>query len=121
MSLDTNNITFENYTGLKDMEMLNAINISIDLSLPYNLNAYMPVGISNADNSQTMDTSMFNIKESSDTIYKQFINTNSKVILKGNCAVANRTIHKIDLKLSSNKTYKSDIYKTVIKFEAEQK
>ena len=110
-----------NYTGLEDIEMLNAINISIDSSLPYNLNVYMPVGISNADNSQTMDTSMFNIKESSETKYKQFVNTSSKVVLKDNCAAGNRMTHKIDLKLASNQAHKADVYKTVIKFEAEQK
>ena len=78
LSLDTNSITFEGYSGVGDVEMLGEVNLTINSSLPYQLNAYMPVGISNADNSQTLDTSMFNIKESSDTIAYAFLNRDLK-------------------------------------------
>ena len=44
-----------------------------------------------------------------------------KLVLKDNCDAENDLTHNIDLKLKGNLVYEADIYKTVIKFEAEQK
>ena len=121
MSLDTNSITFDGYSGVDAMEMLSAVNISINSSLPYDLNAYIPAEITNADGSSTIDFDILNIKESSESTYQQFADTTNKVVLKSDCAKGNGNIHNIDLKLDSNAAHKADIYKTVIKFEAEQK
>ena len=121
MSLDTNSVVFEDYSGTEDMEMLNAVNITINSSLPYSLNAYMPIGISNSDNSLSMNMNTLNIRESSETNYQVFTSTTDKVVLKDNCADGSSNNHSIDLKLASNLAHQADIYKTVIKFEAEQK
>ena len=121
LSLDTNSITFENYSGVEDLEMLGAVNISINSSLPYQLNAYMPSEISNSDKSQTLPIDILNIKDASESDYKQFANTTDKIVLKDGCTKGNDKVHTIDLKLASNQAHKADIYKTVIKFEAEQK
>ena len=121
MSLDTNSVTFDGYSGVDAMEMLSAVNISINSSLPYDLNAYIPAEITNADGSSTIDFDILNIKESSESTYQQFADTTNKVVLKSDCAKGNGNIHNIDLKLDSNAAHKADIYKTVIKFEAEQK
>lgn len=121
LSLNTNNVTFENYSGVEDMEIPNAINISINSSLPYSLNAYIPSEIQNSNKSETMPIDMFNIKEGSQTNYKQFANTIDRIVLKDNCDSGNNNIHNIDLKLASNQAHKPDVYKTTIKFEAVQK
>ena len=121
MSLSTNSVTFENYSGVEDLEILDAVNITVNSSLPYSLNAYMPTLMSNADGSNTMDVNILNIRENTETSYKQFANTTDKVVLKDDCDAGNNNIHNIDLKLSGNNLHKADVYKTVIKFEAEQK
>ena len=121
MSLSTNSVTFENYSGVEDLEMLDAVNITVNSSLPYSLNAYMPSLISNSDGSNTMDANILNIRDNSKSNYSQFINTTDKVVLKDDCEAGDNNIHNIDLKLSGNNLHKADVYKTVIKFEAEQK
>ena len=50
-----------------------------------------------------------------------FIEDTDKIVLKKDCVSGNDINHSIDLKLDSSDAYIPDIYKTVIKFEAEQK
>ena len=121
MALSTNTITFENYSGVDDLEQSNAIKISINSSLPYQLNSYLVSEMQNADGAKIIDKDRLNIKDSSDIDYKKFITINDKLVLKDNCNAGNDLSHYIDLKLSGGEAYTADIYKTVIKFEAEQK
>lgn len=121
ISLDTNSITFEEYSLAEDIEKLNALNISVESSLPYSLNAYMPTGIYNSDMSKNLPINTLNIKESSDSTYKHFLNTRDKLVLKDNCSEGKNKIHSIDLKLSASNSQKVDVYKAVLKFEVEQK
>ena len=121
MSLDTNSITFEDFSGIEDMIKENAVNISVNSSLPYQLNAYLPVEIQNSDKSNTMDKSILNIKENSESNYQVFPNAVDKVVLKDNCPAGNDLIHGVDIKLKGGIAHEKDVYKTTIKFEAEQK
>lgn len=121
MSLSTNSITFDDFSGVEDMVKENAVNISINSSLPYQLNAYLPTEIQNADKSNTMDKDILNIKENSENEYKTFDNTIDKVVLKDNNQAGNDLIHGIDIKLKGGIVHKKDVYKTTIKFEVEQK
>ena len=121
LSLDTNSVTFEDFSGVEDMVKTNAVNISINSSLPYQLNAYLPVEIQNSDKSNVMDKSILNIKENSEADYKEFANINEKVVLKDNCPAGNDLVHGVDLKLVGGIAHEKDVYKTTIKFEAEQK
>ena len=121
MSLSTNSITFEDFSGVEDMEKANAVNIAISSSLPYQLNAYLPVGIQNADKSNVMNKSILNIKENNESTYQTFANTADKMILKDNCLAGNDLIHGVDIKLKGGIAHEKDVYKTTIKFEAEQK
>ena len=121
MSLNTNSITFEDFSGTEDMVKDNAINIRINSSLPYSLNAYLPVEIQNSDKTNTMDKSILNIKENSETIYQTFINSTDKIVLKDNNTAGNDLVHGIDIKLKGGIAHEKDVYKTIIKFEAEQK
>ena len=121
MSLNTNSVTFENYNNTEDMEKLGAVNITVSSSLPYDLNAYMPNGISNLDGTKTMDSNLLNIRDDSTSTYKPFIGIDTKVILKEDCNAGNNNLHTIDFKLNGSQSHDADIYRTVIKFEAQQK
>lgn len=121
MSLDTNSITFEDFSGVEDTLLSNAINVSVNSSLPYSLNAYLPTEIQNNDKTNTMDKSILNIKENTEGTYKSFNNINEKVVLKDNNPAGNDLSHGIDFKLNGNIAHKKDVYKTTIKFEVEQK
>ena len=121
MALDTNSITFEDFSGIEDMEKLNALNITINSSLSYQINAYLPAEIQNSDKSVTMDKSILNIKESSETAYQTFINTTDKIVLKDNCSAGNQLTHGVDLKLAGGIAHEKDVYKAIIKIEVEQK
>ena len=121
MSLSTNNITFDNFSGVEDMKLDNAINISINSSLPYQLNSYLLSEIENSDKSNRIEKDLLNIKSNIDNNYKTFNNINEKLILEDDCRAGNNKSHSIDLKLKGSQAHKADIYKTVIKFEAEQK
>ena len=121
MSLDTNSVTFENYNNTEDIEKLGAVNITVSSSLPYDLNAYMPSGISNADGTKTMDSNLLNIREDSTSSYKPFVGVDTKISLKEDCSAGNNNIHTIDFKLNGSQSYDVDVYRTVIKFEAQQK
>lgn len=121
MSLSTNSITFEDYSGVNEIEKLNALTLSINSSLAYDLNAYLVGNIQNADGSKQIDIDRLNIKDNTDVNYKEFARVDQKLTLKDNCSAGNNLTHNIDLKLKGGNAYEADIYKTVIKFEAEQK
>ena len=120
MNLSTNSITFEDFSGVEDMIKENAVNISINSSLPYNLNAYLATEIQSSDKSNTMNKDILSIKDNSETDYQTFTNTIDKVVLKSNCNSGNDKQHDINLKLNGGIAHKKDVYKTTIKFEAEQ-
>lgn len=103
------------------MEKPNALEISINSSLPYDLNAYLQTEIKGSENSNTMDMDILKIKDNSKDNYQSFANTTDKVILDEDCASGNYISHNIDLKLESSNAYSVDVYKTTIKFEAVQK
>ena len=121
MSLDTNSISFEDFSGIEDVIKENAVNITINSSLPYKINAYLPLEIQNADNTKTMDLSILNIKENSESNYQTFSNTTDKIVLKDNCSAGNQLTHGVDLKLAGGIAHEKDVYKATIKLEAEQK
>ena len=121
MSLDTNQISFDDFSGIEDVVKENAVNISINSSLPYQLNAYLPSEIQNSDKSVAMDKSILNIKENSQSNYQTFTNTTDKIILKDNCSAGNYLTHGVDLKLAGGIAHEKDVYKATIKLEAEQK
>ena len=121
MSLSTNSITFNDFSGVNDMELNNAVNISINSSLPYQLNSYLLSEIENSDKSSRIEKDLLNIKVNDDSDYKTFADINEKLVLEDGCDAGNNKSHSIDLRLKGSQAHKADIYKTVIKFEAEQK
>lgn len=121
LSLDTNSITFEDFSGVEDIEKLNVVNITVNSSLPYELNSYLETEIQNADATKTMDKSVLNIKSSVDSDYKEFVTVGNKLMLADNQIAGNDIKHSVDLKLKGSLAHKADVYKTVIKFEVKQK
>lgn len=120
MSLSTNSITFDEFSGAENLELKNALNIFISSSLPYNLNASLPTDIYNSNKTDSLPKNIINIKEDSNRDYKAFSNLNDKIILKENNPSGNNIKHIVDLMLSGGITHKKDVYKAVIKFEAVQ-
>ena len=121
MSLDTNSISFEDFSGIEDVVKENVVNVTINSSLPYQLNAYLPAEIQNTDKTKTLDKSILNIKENSESNYQTFSNTTDKIVLKDNCSAGNYLTHGVDLKLAGGIAHEKDVYKATIKLEAEQK
>ena len=121
MSLDTNQISFDDFSGIEDVEKTNAVNITINSSLPYQLNAYLLTEIQNADKNKTMDKEILQLKENSESDYQYFQNINEKMILKDNCPSGNDLSHNLDIMLNGGLAFEKDVYKATIKLEAEQK
>lgn len=121
LSLDTNSITFENYSGVEDMEKLNAINLTVSSSLPYEVNSYLATEMQNANKNETLDKNILHVKESSQSVYKQFANTTDAIRLLDNQIAGNDNVHSVDLKLATSLAYKADVYKATLKFEVNQK
>lgn len=120
ISLDTNSIMFDDFTGVDDKELLKAVNLNVSSSLPYNIGAYLESEIYNEDKSLFIDKEYLNIKESSESDYKMFRSTNEKIILKDNCSAGDSINHSIDLILRGSQMYKADVYRSTIKFEVSQ-
>lgn len=121
INLSTNNITFEDFSGVAPIEKTNALNITVNSSLPYELNAYLPNDIQNATKDAVIPKETLKIKESSESGYKEFTALNTKLTLKDNNPAGNDKVHTIDLKLDTNLAHKADVYKATVKFEAQQK
>lgn len=121
LSLDTNSIRFENFSGVDDMEKLNAVNLTVSSSLPYKINAYLTSEIQNADKTNIMDRNILSIKANNKSTYNTFIGTVRPIVLLDDQLAGNDIVHGIDFKLKGNIGHKKDVYKTVIKFEVEQK
>ena len=99
LSLDTNHLTFEDFSGVEDMEKLNAVNLTISSSLPYQVNAYLSSEIQNSDKSNTMNKSIFNIKANSELVYEEFTDIVNPIVLLDNQSKGNGIVHGVDMKL----------------------
>ena len=121
LSIDTNNIIFNDVDAIEDTEKLNAVNLSVISSLPYKINAYLEEEIYNNDKSEMLDKSVLNIKANVADAYKIFTDLSSPLTLLDNQDSGMNNSHIVDLKLVFNSVPKADVYNTVIKFEVEQK
>lgn len=124
LSLDTNSVTFEDFSGVVDMEKPNAVNLTVSSSLPYKVDAYLATDIQNATKDKTMDKEILKIKanKSLESEYKSFTDVNiTPITLLDDQISGNDVVHGIDLKLVGGEAFKKDVYKTTIKFEVGQK
>ena len=120
MTLSTNSIIFDEFSGTEDMEKLNAVDVTVDSSLPYRLNSYLMSEIKNENGTNIIPKELFNIKINGENDYKAFANINEKLVLKEDCPRGENR-YGIDLILKGSLTHEVDVYKATIKFEAEQK
>ena len=121
LSLSSNSITFKDFNGTEDLELNGVIEMTVDSSLPYEINAYLEEEIQNADKTAIMDKQILNLKESGTNDYKVFTDIKTKLTLISNSDAGNNKIHSFDFKLNGGIAHKKDVYKTTIKFEAIQK
>lgn len=121
MNLSTNNISFEDFNNTEDLEYLNAVEVTVNSSLPYQLNAYLESEIQNADKTKYINKSILNIKSSSKNEYRSFVDLVTPIVIEDDQEAGENNIHSIDIKLSGSSSYEVDVYKTTIKFEAKQK
>lgn len=121
LSLDTNLLTFNDFSGIEDVESLNAVNLTVSSSLPYKINTSLPVDIVNSDKSNSLDKNILNIRANGQDTYKTLDGLNNAVTLLDNEPNGNNKVHGIDVMLKGNIAHKKDVYKTTIKFEIEQK
>lgn len=119
--MDTNSVRLENFSGVDDMEKLDAVNLTVSSSLPYKINVYLESEIQNADKTNTMAKNILSIKANSESTYNTFIDTVSTIVLLDDQTKGNDIAHGVDFKLKGDIGHKKDVYKTVIKFEVEQK
>lgn len=120
ISLSTNQIKFENFTGLEDVEIIKAIEMNVDSDKAYNISASIPNMIRNVDGDKELNPEVLSIKESNAPDYISFTNLNDSVLLVENVASGVNT-HTFDFKLNKDKFLEKDSYRAVIKFEINQK
>lgn len=120
LSLSTNQIKFENFTGISDMEKLNAIEMNIDSIKAYDIFALIPNEIKNSDGTKTLSPNALSVRESTSPDYVKFENINQKILLIENLAPGVNT-HTFDFKLNKDSFSEKDSYRAVIRFEINQK
>ena len=122
LTLDTNSIIFDDFDGTENLEKLGAINLTVNSSLPYELNAYLASNIENSDKTSTMQKEILNLKSSSESEYKTFPDVGvTPIKLLDNQQPGTSNNHSIDIKLKASVLPKADVYKASIKFEVKQK
>ena len=116
-------VTFNNFSGTEDVEMLNAIGLTVSSTQTYKISATLDGhAIENADKTNTMDRSILHIKSSDSTFYNTFKYMTSKtVLLSDNQPTGANIRHGIDLKLKGNIAHEKDVYKAILHFTVEQK
>lgn len=72
VSLSTNNILFDNYSGVDELLIDNAVSINVDSSLSYSISSYLLSEIQSSNGSNKIDIDRLNIKEDSESTYKEF-------------------------------------------------
>lgn len=121
VSLDTNVVSFEDVDGTEDSEMLKAIGIHVQSSLPYSLEVSMPTNIKNKENTISVNKALLSIRESSQVSYKTFENNTDYLMLLDNQPAGVLNKHYVDIKLNAGIINKADIYKTTLQFKITQK
>lgn len=120
LSLSTNQIKFENFTGIEDMEQLNAVEINVDSNKSYDIYALIPNEITNSIGDKILSPTALSMRESTSPDYIRFENINEKLLLMESVASGVNT-HKFDFKLNKDSFSDKDSYRAVIRFEINQK
>ena len=120
ISISTNQIKFNDFTGLQDVEILKAIEMNVDSDKAYDIYASIPSLIKNADGNKELNPDILSVRESNAPDYIPFTALNTNILLMENVASGVNT-HTFDFKLNKDKFLEKDSYRAVIKFEINQK
>jgi hypothetical protein len=117
LTLSNTSINFEEFDGLSDLTS-EPLTLRVNSSLEYNVKTSLEGNIVSSKGN-TLNKSIFKIKASTDTDYKDFSN-NNELILFSNQSSGNNKEHKINFMLKGNTAHEADVYKAVIKIEINQ-
>ena len=121
LSLSTNTIIFEDINGTEEIEKENAISLTVESTLPYEINSSLESEIKNLDNSESLNPSTLSIKTNDSDTYQNFAGINMPLTILNVQQPTNKDTHVIDLKLNAGSINKADVYRTTVKFEVNQK
>lgn len=120
LSLSTNQITFDSVTGLEDVEMLGAVEVSVDSNKAYDVSVSMPSEIESIDGKSQFGVDALSIKNSNESNYYTFKNINEKILLVENMT-SGVNKHVFDFRLNRDVITEKGSYRAVVKFEVNQK
>jgi hypothetical protein len=118
LSLSTSSITFDDFSGIEDLIIEDALSVTVSSSLDYSITSFL-VGNIVSSKGNVLDKSIFNLRASGDTSYKNYSSSNALTLFTNQTAGNNRT-HKIDMMLKGNIAHTADVYKAVLKISIEQ-
>lgn len=120
LSLDTNIVSFEDFDTIEDVELLNAIELNIESSLPYKVEVSLASEIKNGDGSKVINPNILSIKASNDNQYNRFESVGKPILIYTNQNAGEIDKVSIDIKVNSDVKYSIDAYKTSMKIEVNQ-
>jgi hypothetical protein len=118
LSLVNSSVTFDDFSGVEDLSISNALSFTINSSNNYNVSTSL-VGNIVSSKGNILDKSIFNLRASGDTAYKNYVSSNTLDLFTNQTAGNNKT-HKIDMILKGNVAHTADVYKAVLKVVVEQ-
>lgn len=121
LSLNTNIVTFEDFDSVNDMEIPNSMQLSISSSLPYQVKTSLATDIANKDKTNTITPEILSIKTNNMHNYETFNKVGQPILLLDDQPPTDCTQFGIDFRLNKGIPFKVDTYKTVVKFEVNQK
>jgi hypothetical protein len=118
LSLINSSITFDDFSGVEDLTLSNALSFTINSSNCYNVSTSL-VGNIVSNKGNILDKSIFNLRANGDTNYKNY-SSSSTLILFANQSAGNNITHKVDIMLKGNVAHTADVYKAMLKVMVEQ-
>jgi preprotein translocase subunit SecF len=120
VSLDTNQIIFEDVTGAENAKKDNALKVTVSSTLPYDIKASVENDIVGASYGETLSKSIVGLKANADSSYKNFSSSVSTLTLFENQTAGDSAEHNIDMSITTSEIKKADVYKIVLKVSVEQ-
>lgn len=120
LSLNTNIVSFEDFDTVEDVELINAVELSVESSLPYKIEASLASEIKNGDGSKVINPNILSIKTNNDTQYNRFKKVGEPILIYTNQNAGNVDKISIDMKINNDIEYSIDCYKTSMKIEVNQ-
>lgn len=121
LTLSTNQISFEDFSGVQDSIKEKSLTLIVSSTLPYEINSFLLNPIESTISGKTINYKILNLKASTNDKYKTFNKLNTRLNLLDYQPAGFDKVHDIDFKLNSNIEFVKDKYKVIMRFEANQK